>query len=81
MTVSEVIKEVGSKVKKSLFNQKYPYNILVQDLELRKKKISNLYDVCINYYNTKPPTSFLGMSTENREVYKGAKLSCFGCYE
>lgn len=74
MTVLEIIKEVGSKVKKCLFNQKYPYNILVQDLELKKKKISNLYDVCINYYNTKPPTSFLGMSTENREVYNGAQV-------
>ncbi len=32
-------------------NQEYPYDFLINDLELQKKGINSLFNVCINYYS------------------------------
>jgi len=74
VAVLDMMKGVASGVKKCFLNQKYPYDILVQDLELRKKKINNLFNICINYYNTKPNTSINGMPIENKEFYNGTQM-------
>ncbi len=51
--------------------QKYPYDLLVQDLELNKKGYDGLFKVCVNYYNTKHVNELNGAPVENVEAYNG----------
>ncbi|MFB7120705.1 amino acid adenylation domain-containing protein [Bacillus thuringiensis] len=62
---------VNSDLMKSFFYQRYPYDLLVNDLELRKKGYNDLFRICVNYYNTKHPTKFDGHKVENDEFYNG----------
>ncbi|MCX7920715.1 MAG: amino acid adenylation domain-containing protein [Clostridia bacterium] len=73
-TVLESITEINAQLKNYYFNQKYPYNLLVQDLELKKKGCDNLFDVCVNYYNTKLGSELNGSAIENLEFYNGNQI-------
>ncbi len=73
-TVEEMIYEVNKELRKCFYNQKYPYDLLVQDLELNKKGVSDLYNICVNYYNTKHETSLMGATVENIEFYNGNQV-------
>ncbi|SCY70225.1 non-ribosomal peptide synthetase [Alkaliphilus peptidifermentans] len=68
------IQKIKSEMKKCLFHQKYPYNLLVQDLQLKKKGYDNLFDVCINYYNTKLESRLEGIPLDNKEIYNGRQI-------
>ncbi|MFZ5987760.1 MAG: amino acid adenylation domain-containing protein [Bacillota bacterium] len=74
MTAAEFINHVNSELMECYFNQKYPYDLLVQDIELKKKGYNELFNVCINYYNTRLNTEFNGALTENTEFYNGNQL-------
>ena len=50
-SIKELISEVNSELFKCFKHQKYPYNLLVQDLKLNKLGYDSLFNVCINYYN------------------------------
>lgn len=76
-TVQQFIKEVNNELKKCLVNQKYPYNLLANDLELRKKGYSTLFTKCVNYYNTNHSTQFDGFAVENNEFYNGSQVYSF----
>lgn len=67
----DIIRLVNSEIKKCLFNQKYPYDLLVQDLEIKKKGYSHLFDICVNYYNTKLAMQLDGAPIENIEFFNG----------
>ncbi len=69
--ISEMMQEVSSDLKSCYINQKYPYNLLVDELKLHENGIDRLYNVCINYYNTIINTSIDGLSIENTEFYNG----------
>lgn len=70
----EIIDEVSNELMKCYYNQKYPYNLLVQDLELRKRGYDNLFNTCINYYNTRHNTDMDGCEVENIEFYNGHQI-------
>jgi amino acid adenylation domain-containing protein/non-ribosomal peptide synthase protein (TIGR01720 family) len=70
-TVNKMLKEVSADIKNSFKYQKYPYNILHDDLELTKKGIGYLYNTCINYYNTTICSKLQGMSVINTEFHNG----------
>lgn len=72
--VSGLIRSVSSEMKKCLFHQKYPYNLLVQDLQLKKKGYDNLFDICVNYYNTQLGTYLEHFPVENTEFYNGRQI-------
>ncbi|KNY24961.1 non-ribosomal peptide synthetase [Pseudobacteroides cellulosolvens] len=67
----QLLGEVGKELKNCYLNQKYPYDFLVQDLELRKKGYDGLFNISVNYYNTKMETQLNGMPTEIVEFYSG----------
>ncbi|MFZ5351498.1 MAG: amino acid adenylation domain-containing protein [Bacillota bacterium] len=73
-TVQETLAKVNSELLSCYFNQKYPYDVLFQDLELKKKGINNLFNVCVNYYNTKLNNELNGNSLENVEFYNGNQI-------
>lgn len=73
-TVRDTMTDVYSKLKECYYNQKYPYDLLVQDLELKKKGYDGLFSTCVNYYNTDLVTNFDGIPVENFEIYSGKQF-------
>lgn len=73
-TVLEAITKVNGELIKYYYNQKYPYELLAKDLELKKNGIDNLYNVCVNYYNTRLSTRLNGIELENTEFYNGNQV-------
>lgn len=73
-TVLETISKVNKGLMECYYNQKYPYDLLVQDLELKKKGYDNLFNVCVNYYNTTLNTELNGLRIENVEFYNGNQV-------
>ncbi|MCR8645950.1 amino acid adenylation domain-containing protein [Paenibacillus sp. N1-5-1-14] len=45
-------------------HQKYPYNFLHQDLQLKKKGIDSLFEIIVNYIGTHPPLELNGVPIE-----------------
>ncbi len=72
--ISRFIEKVNRELLNCYFHQKYPYNILAGDLELNKKGYHQLFDICVNYYNTRLNTRINGFLIENIEFYNGNQL-------
>ncbi|WBW96384.1 amino acid adenylation domain-containing protein [Oceanirhabdus sp. W0125-5] len=71
MTIEEFIDTVNSQLKACFYNQKYPYDILVNDLELAKKGYDGLFKMCVNYYNSKNNNKINGLPVQLEEYYCG----------
>lgn len=56
------------------FHQRYPYDLLIQDVELKRKGFDNLFHVCVNYYNTVVPSDVNGAAVEVVERYNGFQI-------
>lgn len=69
----DMLTTIQEKLVKCYFNQKYPYELLLQDLELRKKGFDGLFDVCVNYYNTSMVTQIGGDPVVTTELYGGSQ--------
>ncbi|KEI95363.1 amino acid adenylation protein [Clostridium botulinum A2B7 92] len=50
ITFNEFLNYLNNELKSCYGNQKYPYDLLVQDLELKKKGVDSLFKFCVNYY-------------------------------
>lgn len=71
-TGGEFVANVSKELKTCYFHQKYPYDLLIQDLEtVRNSGHNRLFDLCVNYYNTKLHTDLNGLPIENTEFYNG----------
>ena len=70
-SVLEFIDNVNRELISCYYNQRYPYDVLAQDLELKKKGYDSLFQVCVNYYNTKLECSLNGVPAESIEHYNG----------
>jgi amino acid adenylation domain-containing protein/non-ribosomal peptide synthase protein (TIGR01720 family) len=73
-TVVNTMAKVNTDLMECYHNQKYPYDLLVQDLELQKNGVDNLFNVCVNYYNTKLNSELNGLPIENVEFYNGNQI-------
>lgn len=73
--VTETMIMIHKQLTECYYNQKYPYNLLVQDLEIKRKGYDNLFNICVNYYNTKVKTELNdGVPVEIVEFYSGNQL-------
>ncbi|QUI21830.1 amino acid adenylation domain-containing protein [Vallitalea pronyensis] len=70
----QVIAKANEELMACYYNQKYPYDLLLQDLELKKRGYDNLFNTCINYYNTKLQLEWNGCPIENVEFYNGNQV-------
>ena len=70
-TVVQMVEKVNEELVKFYFHQKYPYDLLVQDIELKKKGYDNLFQVCVNYYNTRLDIEVNDSFVETEELYNG----------
>lgn len=73
-TVSEAMAKVNRELAECYYHQKYPYQLLVQNLELKKRGYDNLFNVCVNYYNTRLAAELDGSPLENTEFYNGRQI-------
>lgn len=71
LTIERLMKEVSVEIRKCFVYQKYPCNLLDEELCLPRKGISRLYRICVNYYNTVIQNQIDGMEIVNREFYNG----------
>lgn len=71
MSLTEVVKTVHLELKSGLFHQKYPYDLLVNDLNLRKRGQQNLFSTAVNYYLTKYSTEIGTASIAIDSLYQG----------
>lgn len=74
LNVTDTMVKVNEQLMECYFNQKYPYDLLVKDLELKKKGYDNLFNTCVNYYNTKLNSELNGFPIENVEFYNGNQI-------
>lgn len=74
ITVSETMEKVNAELINCYFNQKYPYDLLIQDLGLKEKGCDSLFNVCVNYFNTKLNSEINGLSIDNVEFYNGNQI-------
>ncbi|MCP3781444.1 non-ribosomal peptide synthetase [Paenibacillus sp. MZ03-122A] len=72
-TASQLMDLVHYQVKKGLLHQKFPYNLLLKELSSNQNPIDGLFQIVVNYYNTKLPTEFAGMKVENIEFNCGSQ--------
>lgn len=71
MTLEDLLKRVKQEKLESFRYQKYPYDMLVRDIELKKQGYDNLFQICVNDYGTKLPSTINGCRIENEELYSG----------
>jgi hypothetical protein len=70
-TIERVLKSVDRQLKVCFVNQKYPYDLLVKDLGLSTKGYDSLYQMSVNYYNSKFETEIENVPVEVFEHYCG----------
>lgn len=70
-SVIETLALLQKGLMENYFHQRYPYDLLVKDLNLKKQGYDQLFHASINYYNTKLMTSMNGEPVENVEFYNG----------
>lgn len=70
----ETLARVNRELAECYHHQKYPYDLLVQDLGLKRRGLDRLFDVSVNTYNTKVETEWAGSPAEVLEHYGGCQL-------
>ncbi|WP_432409134.1 amino acid adenylation domain-containing protein [Wukongibacter sp. M2B1] len=73
-SIEVTLEKVGKELKRCYFNQKYPYNLLIQDLDIKRVEDRELFNVSINCYSSKPNSQLDGMAIENVELYSGNQI-------
>ncbi|SHJ98997.1 non-ribosomal peptide synthase domain TIGR01720/amino acid adenylation domain-containing protein [Clostridium cavendishii DSM 21758] len=70
-SIEELLSYVSSELKLCFLNQKYPYDLLIKDLELTKKGYDSLFKMSLNYYNGTFINDINGIPVEVKEYYNG----------
>nr|WP_285890885.1 amino acid adenylation domain-containing protein [Mesobacillus maritimus] len=73
-TFLNTVSKVNKKVMKCLFHQKYPYDLLIRDIQKETGHIGTLFNTSVNYYNTKLNQEINQIPIENVEFYNGNQL-------
>ncbi len=71
--ISSLIKSINRELKYCLLNQKYPYDLLIKDLEINKKGYDSLFKISVNYYNAKYINNIEGIKFKAEEYYCGSQ--------
>ncbi len=66
-----LMKRVGDEITRSYFHQRYPYDLLAQDLELSKRGSDGLFHLSVNFYNTQMDHEFTDGELMHDEYYVG----------
>ncbi|MFB0846524.1 amino acid adenylation domain-containing protein [Paenibacillus oleatilyticus] len=66
-----LLAQINEELRKAYYHQKYPYDLLVQDLFAQSHASSHLYELCINCYNTRLQTEMNGIPIYNYQFHNG----------
>lgn len=69
--IEDLIKLINRELKLCFLNQKYPYDILIRDLDLSKSGYDSIFKMCVNYYNSKYSNDLNGIDVDVNEYYCG----------
>lgn len=67
--IENLIKLINRELKLCFLNQRYPYDLLIKDLELSKKGYDSLFKMSVNYYNAKYVNEIDGVDVDVEEYY------------
>lgn len=70
-TINEFIDHIRLEYRQCFRNQKYPYNLMISDLEIAKKGFDSLFKVSLNYYNINKSEGIGKITTKLEECYSG----------
>ena len=73
VNIKELMKLVNRNYKLCLVNQKYSYDLLINDLNSQINKNNSLFKICVNYYNSKYDNNIDGLNVELDEYYCGSQ--------
>lgn len=62
---------VDKQIKECIFHSMYPYNLLIKDCKDAGYNCNHLYDVSVNYYNTRLTNAFCGTHATYEELHNG----------
>lgn len=71
LTIQELIMQVNKELKLCFLNQKYPYDLLVEELGINREGYDSLFKICVNYYNYKFINYINGIPVQAEEHYCG----------
>lgn len=71
LTINELLDHIRLELKQCFRNQKYPYNLMINDLEIPKKGFDSLFKVSLNCYNVRKSEKIGEIKTELEEYYSG----------
>jgi amino acid adenylation domain len=73
-SISDCLMSMNRRLKDDLRNQKYPYNMLIEELKSLNNSLENMFDVSINYYNSDFSVSFNEWDSTVEECYCGCQF-------
>ncbi|URZ00539.1 amino acid adenylation domain-containing protein [Clostridium felsineum] len=72
ISFQELVNNINMELISSLRHERYPYDILVNDLNLRNKGYESLYDIEFTYYNFSGENKYLdGATVEISDTFSG----------
>jgi amino acid adenylation domain-containing protein/non-ribosomal peptide synthase protein (TIGR01720 family) len=71
MQIDELLDYIDKEFKVYLYNQKYPYDLMIKDLNIGKRGYDSLYKMSVNYYNSKIINQMDGIDIQVEEYYSG----------
>ncbi|PZD92947.1 non-ribosomal peptide synthetase [Paenibacillus sambharensis] len=74
MASAAFIQKVDRQLQKCYKHQKYPYDLLVNELELKKHDIEQLLPFSVNYYHFQLNQDIAGIPTLPQEIYSGSQI-------
>lgn len=74
MKLCDYVAQTRRELNLCYYHQRYPYDLLINDIEIRKSGRNSLYQVAVNYYNTELAGEFAGMKESNYELYGGQQF-------
>ncbi|CAM4441664.1 non-ribosomal peptide synthetase [Paenibacillus tarimensis] len=74
MAAAAFIQKVDRQLQKCYKHQKYPYDLLVNELELKKHDIEQLLPFSVNYYHFQLNQDIAGIPTLPQEIYPGSQI-------
>ena len=74
MSTLDFMTAVNKELMKDFQHQKYPFDLLVQDLKGNRQQIGGLFHACVNVYGTRLSRTIGGFSLQNKEFYNGNQL-------
>ncbi|MFD1990026.1 amino acid adenylation domain-containing protein [Paenibacillus nicotianae] len=67
----DMLKQLKREIRSSFIHQKYPFDMLIQDLQLKSRGYDSLFQIAVNYYPFVPAERLLDHPFQVKEVHSG----------